>query len=123
VAGSISKSIAVGIGRNIPDGESYTLLVGERNFNRQRMADPTQQDEDNGYIAGYSWDTIRWGYSPPAPDRQDMTDFDTRFGSSHSQIVQLLMCDGAVKSVPFMVDTTVFQGLCRRADKRSPQID
>jgi hypothetical protein len=122
VAGRLSKSLSVGAGA-IPDGNSYTLLVGERNFNRQRMADPTQQDEDNGYIAGYSWDTIRWGYSPPAPDRQDMTDFDTRFGSSHWLIVQFLMCDGAVKSIPFAVDTQVFQGLCHRDDGRAPQFD
>lgn len=106
----------------IPDGETYTILVGERNFNRQRIADSTQQDEDNGYIAGYSWDTIRWGYAIPAKDREDMSDFDLRFGSSHNQIAQFLLCDGAVKSLNYAMDLSVFQGLCHRNDNRSPEI-
>ena len=106
----------------IPDGEGYTILVGERNFNRQRMSDSTQQDEDNGYVAGYSWDTIRWGYSIPAKDREDMSDFDLRFGSSHNLIAQFVLCDGAVKSIDYSINLNVFQGLCHRNDKRSPEI-
>jgi prepilin-type N-terminal cleavage/methylation domain-containing protein len=120
IAGSLSKPLWV---TDAPDGEPYTILVGERNFNRQRMADSTQQDEDNGFVAGYSWDTIRWGYDVPAKDREDMSDFDTRFGSSHALITQFLFCDGSVKSVTYNIDLPVFQGLCRRADKRSPNID
>jgi hypothetical protein len=118
VARSPRKSLTVGTG--VPDGDSYTILVGERNFNRQRMSDPTQQDEDNGYIAGYSWDTIRWGYGIPLADRLDMSDFDTRFGSSHNLIAQFLFCDGSVKSINYGVDLVVFQGACRREDGRAP---
>lgn len=101
---------------SIPDGETYTILVGERNFNRQRMSDSTQQDEDNGYIAGYSWDTIRWGYETPSKDREDMSDFDLKFGSSHVYVAQFVLCDGAVRSVGYTVDLNVFQGLCHRND-------
>jgi hypothetical protein len=100
----------------MPDGDGVTILVGERNFNRQRMADPTQQDEDNGFIAGYSWDTIRWGYDIPAWDRADMSDFDTRFGSSHTMIAQFVYCDGSVKAINYSIALPVFQGLCHRED-------
>lgn len=110
----------VGLGE-ISDGASSTILVGERNFNRLRMADPTQRDENNGYIAGYSWDSIRWGYAIPAADREDIaSDSDTRFGSSHPLITQFVLCDGSVKSLNISVNLTVFQGLCDRDSKSSP---
>jgi hypothetical protein len=107
---------------NLKDGAPYTLLVGERNFNMLRRADPSQWDENNGYISGWDWDTIRWGYATPAPDRNDMSNADLRFGSSHPLVVQFVLCDGAVKSINYSIDLTTFQGLCRRADNRSPEI-
>jgi prepilin-type N-terminal cleavage/methylation domain-containing protein len=110
----------VRVGPGVKDGDQYTILVGERNFNRQRMADPSQDDENNGYIAGYSWDTIRWGYDVPAVDRTDMSTSDTRFGSSHSSIAQFVFCDGAVRQITYNVDLLVFQGACAREDGRSP---
>jgi prepilin-type N-terminal cleavage/methylation domain-containing protein len=100
----------------MPDGDGVTILVGERNFNRRRMNDPTQQDEDNGYMAGYSWDTIRWAYDIPAKDRTDLSDFDTRFGSSHTMIAQFVYCDGSVKALNYTIALPVFQGLCHRDD-------
>ena len=101
---------------NAPDGEAQTILIGERNYNRQRMADTSQQDENNGFIAGYSWDTIRWGYDVPAKDREDMSDFDTRFGSSHHLIAYFLFCDGSVKSLTYNINLPAFQALCHRDD-------
>jgi prepilin-type N-terminal cleavage/methylation domain-containing protein len=107
----------------VADGEAYTILVGERNFNRRRLGDPSQQDEDNGFVAGYSWDTIRWGYNEPAKDREDASDFDTRFGSSHSLIAFFLFCDGSVKPITYNVDVNSFRGLCRREDKQGTLVD
>ena len=113
VSGMLPKVACV---EGAPDGEAFTILVGERNYNRQRMADASQQDENNGFIAGYSWDTIRWGYDIPAKDREDMSDFDTRFGSSHHSVAFFLFCDGSVKPITYNVDFHSFQGLCRRED-------
>ena len=31
-------------------------------------------------INGWDWDTIRWSYNNPAPDRRDTTYYDLRFG-------------------------------------------
>jgi len=114
---------SIRVGPGVKDGDGYTILVGERNYNRQRMADPSQQDEDNGYIAGYSWDSIRWGYDTPAADRLDMSDFDTRFGSSHNLICQFVFCDGGVRTITYNVDLQVFRGLCDREAGSSPNID
>jgi prepilin-type N-terminal cleavage/methylation domain-containing protein len=107
---------------NIRDGASFTLLVGERNFNMLRRNDPSLGDENNGYIDGWDWDTIRWGYDIPAPDRQDMSVADLRFGSSHPLICQFVLCDGAVKSINYSIDLTTFRGLCHRMDGSSPEI-
>ncbi len=114
----VPSSIRVGPG--VKDGDQFTILVGERNFNRQRRADPAQYDEDNGYVAGYSWDSIRWGYDVPAPDRLDGSNGDTRFGSSHGMTTQFVFCDGGVRSISYDVNLQVFQGLCACEDGNSP---
>ena len=102
---------------NLKDGAGATLLVGERNYNRRRAGDTTQADEDNGYIANWTWDTIRWAYSPPLPDSQDD---DLRFGSTHAGGVNFVFCDGGVRMVSFTIDPTVFQQLASRNDGVSP---
>jgi prepilin-type N-terminal cleavage/methylation domain-containing protein len=104
---------------NILDGASGTLLVGERNWNRGRRNDTTQLDENNGYICGYDMDTIRWAFFPPAADRRDTSNGDTRFGSSHSQICQFVFADGSTHSLNFTIDPVVFQAMAGRKDKRT----
>jgi prepilin-type N-terminal cleavage/methylation domain-containing protein len=101
---------------NIPDGASNTLLVGERNFNRARLGQSWQWDENNGYFDGYDWDVIRWGYDIPAPDRWDDSFYDYRFGSSHRAGVQFVFGDGSVRTIYYTISLTTFQRLCDRAD-------
>jgi prepilin-type N-terminal cleavage/methylation domain-containing protein len=101
---------------NIPDGASNTLLVGERNFNRAREGESWQWDENNGYIDGWDWDTIRWGYEVPARDRRDGSYYDRRFGSSHPAGVQFVLGDGSVRMIYYNISLTTFQRLCNRKD-------
>jgi type II secretory pathway pseudopilin PulG len=103
---------------NIADGATYTILAGERRSSPR--PDPAIADEDNGYVAGWTWDTIRWGYFPPAPDDGFSAAPDTRFGSSHSGIVIIVFADGAVHQIPYEIDAAVFAGMCHRDDNRSP---
>lgn len=100
----------------ISDGASNTLLVGERNVNRKRLGQSDQYDENNGYFNGWDWDTIRWGYERPAPDRYDNSHYDRRFGSSHRGGVQFVLGDGAVRMVNYGVSLQTFQRLCNRKD-------
>ena len=99
-----------------PDGASNTLLVGERNFTRAREEQSWQWDENNGYIDGWDWDTIRWGYEAPAPDRHDDSYYDRRFGSSHPAGVQFVFADGSVRMIYYSISLTTFQRLCNRKD-------
>jgi prepilin-type N-terminal cleavage/methylation domain-containing protein/prepilin-type processing-associated H-X9-DG protein len=112
----------VGLG-NIADGASATLLIGERNYSSASNGNElTHPDEDNGYVAGYTWDTIRWAYSPPIEDDAIVADRNTRFGSSHSGGAQYVFCDGHTAYIPYETDPLVFRAVCGRDDKKSPEI-
>jgi prepilin-type N-terminal cleavage/methylation domain-containing protein/prepilin-type processing-associated H-X9-DG protein len=101
---------------NVPDGTSNTLMLGERNVNMKHLGDSTQWDENNGYIDGWDWDTMRWGYEKPAPDRYDDSYYDTRFGSSHPGGFNGVFGDGSVRFIHYTVSLTVFQNICCRND-------
>jgi prepilin-type N-terminal cleavage/methylation domain-containing protein/prepilin-type processing-associated H-X9-DG protein len=103
---------------NILDGESFTILAGERMSSDR--AEPSLPDEDNGFVAGWTWDTIRWGNLPPAHDVSLATTGETRFGSQHSGACNFVFADGAVHRLSYMIAPAVFQGMCHRQDKQSP---
>lgn len=107
---------------NIADGQTYTILAGERRFNTGAEGDETAHPgEDNGYIAGWTWDTIRWGYAPPTRDIEYGSPAgDTLFGSPHGGSCIFVFADGSVHMIAYEVDPLVFQGMCGRSDKRSP---
>ena len=102
----------------ITDGTSTTILIGERNVNIAMLNDSSQADENNGYIDGYDWDTIRWGHVLPVPDRRTNSPQDMllRFGSSHPGVLQFLFADGSVRLTNYSLSLTTFQRLCSRND-------
>jgi prepilin-type N-terminal cleavage/methylation domain-containing protein len=107
----------------ITDGTSNTLLAGERNFNREHFNQSWQYDENNGYIDGWDWDTIRWGYEAPAPDRYDDSYYDWRFGSSHPAGFNAVFADGSVRLLRYTVALPVFQRACMRSDGQAFNLD
>jgi hypothetical protein len=109
-----NPSPAVQLG-NVPDGASNTLMIGERNVNMAMLGNSLDQyDENNGYIDGWDWDTVRWGYQPPAPDRFDDSVWDKRFGSSHPAGFMGVLGDGSARLISFSVSLETFQKLCNR---------
>ncbi len=101
---------------NVPDGASNTLMIGERNVNIALLGDLVNQgwDENNGYIDGWDWDTVRWAYQPPAPDRYDTSLWDKRFGSSHTAGFMGVLGDGSARLISYHVSLDAFQKLCNR---------
>jgi len=107
---------------SIKDGAASTLMFAERNFNLKRAGQSNQYDENNGYIGAWDWDTIRWSYARPAPDRRDSTIADRRFGGPHFAVMNAAFCDGAVKPINYQIDFKVFQQITVRNDGKSPQL-
>jgi prepilin-type N-terminal cleavage/methylation domain-containing protein/prepilin-type processing-associated H-X9-DG protein len=105
----------------IKDGAAGTLMFAERNFNRARAGQSNQYDENNGYIGAWDWDTIRWSYDRPIPDRADSTIADRRFGGPHFAVMNAAFCDGHVRTIGYSIDFQVFQQLTVRNDGKAPE--
>jgi len=94
----------------ITDGASNTLLVGEKRLVTASLGQ-YQQDDNEGYTAGWDHDTIRRTDRPPAPDLRGNGNGDDRFGSLHDGAFHVVLADGSVRSISYSVDATVFRGL------------
>jgi len=108
------------------DGQSNTILIGEKLINRGQWSNP-QPDDYFGYAAGWYYSSVRFGsyyngqQSLPIPPQADYTsstpvDNQGRFGSSHTASVLFAFGDGSVRPVRHGVDGTVFAALCHISD-------
>lgn len=96
--------------RDILDGLSETLLAGEKRINLTLLG--TAQDDDNeGYTAGWNTDTLRSTMKEPLPDFNGLGDSDDRFGSSHTGLFHITLADGATRAVSYSIDKSVFRQL------------
>lgn len=101
--------------RDLTDGTSHTLLVGEKRLNRAFLGQ-AQDDDNEGYTAGWNEDTIRSTDRGPAPDFAGTGDGDRLFGSSHPGGVHFVLADGSVRSISYSIDEGVFEQLGNRSD-------
>ncbi len=117
--------------KNITDGTSKTMLVGEKRMNVMLCMTEAQPDDNEGYVAGFQDDTIRFGaatdpnFGPlvPNPDISApgfyLGPLTFEFGSSHSGACQFVLCDGSVQSIAYTIDPTAFQYWVVRNDGQS----
>lgn len=122
--------------RDITDGLSNTLLIGEKRVNVSFCETDQQPDDNDGYVGGFQDDVVRWGaaatqWGPlvPAPDVtglaytwQTFQPCVYQFGSSHPAVAQFAVCDGSVQLIRFGIDPTVFQRLAVRNDGQVAQV-
>lgn len=94
----------------VTDGLSNTLFAGDKRLNVRELGN-WQEDDNEGYTAGWDEDTIRRTERPPAPDHTDDGDGDERFGSSHPQRFNIVLGDGSVRGLSYVIDPEVFQRL------------
>jgi prepilin-type N-terminal cleavage/methylation domain-containing protein len=108
----------------ITDGLSRTLLVGEKFLDPVAMVTGTSPDDDQSLYSGHDRDSVRAACVPPQPDRAGYDPATIyggfpppiAFGSSHPAGCGMASCDGAVRTVSYDVDPTVFRGSAGRSD-------
>ncbi len=105
----------------ITDGLSNTLLVGEKHVRFQFFgignigtndADGCTFNGDDGSTSG----RVAGPGFPLANDAKDPTNARVRFGSYHPGIVNFVLGDGSIKSLPINIDSTNLGRLANRED-------
>ena len=100
----------------IPDGTSKTYLVGERYLNPDSYYDGIACDNDQGWDLGYDYDVNRWTRYPPMRDTPGVGGCRTIFGSVHSSGFNVVLCDGSVHIVNYVIDPGTHRWLGNRKD-------
>lgn len=119
----------VKITRDITDGASNTMLIGERRVNLASLDSGLDcYDNEACFRPGSDGDVLRRGAVGPELDMNDINLATSiscgyfggngilQFGSSHHGSMIAALCDGSVRRVNYMVDPTVFKNFCMRAD-------
>ncbi len=107
--------------RNITDGLSNTMVIGEKRLYTDRY-DLGDWHDDYGWTDGWDADIIRYTGLQPGPDMQqppageEPTDFGYRFGSSHASVFNSAFADGHVAQINFDIDLAIFNALGNRED-------
>lgn len=94
----------------VTDGTSNTLVLGEKRLNLRFLGQP-QDDDNEGYTAGWNSDTLRSTEKKPLPDFSGLGDGDDRFGSSHPAIFMIGLVDGSVRSISYSTDASILKAL------------
>ena len=101
--------------REIIDGTSKTFLVGDKRLN-VRLLGQWQEDDNEGYSAGWDEDTMRYTNLPPAPDPAGGGAGDQLFGSSHRGALNMAFADGSIHRIDFSIDAKAFEHLGNKSD-------
>ncbi len=104
---------------DITDGTSNTLMVGEKRINLAFLGQK-QTDDNQGYTAGFNFDTIRKTNLPPAPDYSALVgDGNGQFGASHPGKFNAVLADGSVRGIAYTIEAKVFKYLGDKSDGKS----
>jgi prepilin-type N-terminal cleavage/methylation domain-containing protein len=109
----------IGLGE-LSDGLTNVIVLGEKRLNTAVLGQ-YQTDDNEGYTCGWDHDVNRNCSLQPRPD--PLSGYgELRFGSSHPNGLQVVMGDGAVKFIPFVVDELLFHRLGYRNDNQTASV-
>jgi hypothetical protein len=91
----------------IVDGTANVILYGEKRLNVKFLW-TNKGDDNEGYTAGNDQDTSRWNDLKPLPDvlHNAPNTGESRFGASHPATFNVVMCDGAVKTISYRIESS-----------------
>jgi prepilin-type N-terminal cleavage/methylation domain-containing protein len=122
--GSLNRTCTLA---DVRDGTSNVTLAAEKALDASRCV-PTNAncgDDNEGYSAGWDGDTMRHsGFVPQSDDySRQVTPWSGNglFGSGHPAGVNILLCDGSGRTIPFSINETVWRRLGHRDDGRPIQ--
>ncbi|WP_417387189.1 DUF1559 domain-containing protein [Gimesia sp.] len=100
--------------RDIPDGETNTLLFGESTFgfwadSHSSLAGFVNSSTGTTHFNGQNFDGTPYQASGGAP-------FHMTFGSWHDDVIHFALADGSAKSMAKNIDANLFRQLCVRND-------
>ncbi len=112
---------------DITDGTNNTYLLGEKYLNPDHYNDGLDPTDNEPIYNGFDWDFERYGWfksttdptlnGPPLQDQPGANNWDV-FGSAHPAVLNFVMCDGSVHSVPYTIDPQIHSYLCCRNDAK-----
>jgi prepilin-type N-terminal cleavage/methylation domain-containing protein len=115
--------------KQVTDGTSKTMLVGEKYLNPDNYETGTDISDDQAAFAGDDFDACRWSHllysndGNPNNDQPLVPQADTggvgpllSFGSAHPGAFQAVLCDGSVQSIAYEIDMQTLRNLCNRQD-------
>ncbi|MBQ9455405.1 MAG: DUF1559 domain-containing protein [Thermoguttaceae bacterium] len=106
----------------IYDGLSNTFLAGEKYVCPDHYETGGIGSDNEGAHHGNDNDNQRCSWNPPLQDRRGKDQGDN-FGSAHAGVFNMAFCDGALKTISYSIDMTVFRNLGRREDGNATPID
>jgi len=95
---------------DVTDGTSTSLAVAEKRLNLRYLGQ-RQQDDNEGYTAGWDEDTVRDTKIPPDRDYSGESDGEDKFGSSHPATFNAVFVDGSMRGLSYSIDAAVFNAL------------
>ncbi len=106
---------------DIRDGTTNTYLVGEKYLDADYYETGQDMGDNEGLYTGFTNDSTR--YAGPAGGGTGMPVQDTPgwacacpFGSAHSNVFFMALCDGSVSGFSYTISLSVHQALANRAD-------
>ena len=107
--------------KDIVDGTSHTMLCGDKRLNVAELGF-WQEDDNEGYTAGWDEDTMRRTDLAPDADHSGSGDGNEQFGSSHSSVFNVALADGSVHAVAFTIAPHLFKSLGDMKDGKAPNL-
>jgi prepilin-type N-terminal cleavage/methylation domain-containing protein len=102
--------------REIIDGMSKTLLIGEKGLNPDEYRTGLNGGDDQGPYSGDDDDPVRYAFDEMITRDRRGYNNAWRFGSAHATIFNAVMCDGSVHPISYDISSKNMRRLCNRLD-------